>query len=401
MRLLAFLAPVDLPVSILIASDASLQKVTTGRLPITKLEIERSIEELGRLSLMTAKDQGFVQVHPLVQSFVRGTLDREGRQSWAEAAVRLISSVFSFDARRPETWSQCAPLVPHAMAAARHATELGSVLELTAQLWDSVGQWQAEHAQLVEAEECLRAGLLVAERAHGHDTNVAIHANNLAGVLQQKGDLKGALVYAQRALSITESEEGESIKLAKLLSNQAQILLSLGHLSEARRLTERALSIDEKVLGTDHPNVAVRLNNLGQILHDQGDLDKALEMMERALHISEKSYGREHPATAIATGNLSRIYRERGQFSKALTCAENALRLAEKFYGPEHPNVAEQASELGAILGDLGDFEGALRYANKVFPVLKSLDFRHDKIHYRVYDQSGVSNSGGVCDSIM
>jgi tetratricopeptide (TPR) repeat protein len=55
----------------------------------------------------------------------------------------------------------------------------------------------------------------------------------------------------------------------------------------AKEHYERALEIDEKVLGPDHPNVAMHIGNLGRVLRDQGDLDEARENFERTLCISK------------------------------------------------------------------------------------------------------------------
>src|SRR5437899_1310 len=50
------------------------------------------------------------------------------------------------------------------------------------------------------------------------------------------------------------------------------LLNEQGDLAGALEYTQRALAIGEKFYGTDHPQVAIYANNIGQILKDQGDL---------------------------------------------------------------------------------------------------------------------------------
>src|SRR5262249_41934152 len=118
---------------------------------------------------------------------------------------------------------------------------------------------------LAEAEKTYTAGLR--QSIDGKDEkNEAIFSNQLGQALQAKGDLDGALRYAQRALAI-----------------------------------------DEKVYGPDHPDVARDVNNIGLILQAKGDLDGALRYAQRALAIDEKVYGPEHPTVARDVNNIGLI----------------------------------------------------------------------------------------------
>ena len=44
-----------------------------------------------------------------------------------------------------------------------------------------------------------------------------------------------------------------------------------------------ALAIDEKNLGSNHPNVALRLNNLARLLQDSNRIGEAEPLMRRAI----------------------------------------------------------------------------------------------------------------------
>src|SRR5262249_51574309 len=130
--------------------------------------------------------------------------------------------------------------------------------KLAANLYNWLGRHDRMLALLLEGRADYERALKIATETYGSDhPDVAVYANNLALVLKDKGDLAGALEYAQRALKI-----------------------------------------QEQVYGPNHPTVATDANNIGQILKDQGDLTGALEYAQRALKIDEEIYGPDHPTVA-------------------------------------------------------------------------------------------------------
>jgi tetratricopeptide (TPR) repeat protein len=220
----------------------------------------------------------------------------------------------------------------------------------------ALGRAYRELPNLAKAESVLREGLSLAELDEKHE---ALLANELGLVLLHKGDLEGALKYAQRALSIDEKVYGpEHPTVAIDANNVGTILHEKGDLEGALQYEQRALTINEKVYGPEHPQVAIIANNVGQILQAKGDLDGALQYTQRALTIQEKVYGPEHPRVAIYASNIGAILKVKGDLEGALKYAQRALSIDEKVYGPEHPTVAIDANNIGQILQDKGDLGG-------------------------------------------
>ena len=169
----------------------------------------------------------------------------------------------------------------------------------------ALGRAYGQLPNLAKAESVLREGLTLADVDEKHEAPLA---NELALVLLHKGDLDGALKYAQRALSIDEKVYGpEHPTVAIDANNIAVILKAKGDLEGALQYEQRALSIDEKVYGPEHPTVAIRANNIGQILKAKGDLDGALKYTQRALTICLDSFGPDNPSTKIVAGNVEGI----------------------------------------------------------------------------------------------
>jgi tetratricopeptide (TPR) repeat protein len=85
------------------------------------------------------------------------------------------------------------------------------------------------------------------------------------------------------------------------------VLQDLGDLEGAKANYERALAIGKAALGSDHPQVAIRLNNLGCVMSALGDLAGAKANYEHAIEIFRRYLGEDHPSTKRASKNLKII----------------------------------------------------------------------------------------------
>jgi tetratricopeptide (TPR) repeat protein len=351
-----------------LASDDIDARLLAGRFP-DALQLDRARAGLLRYSLIDAGGRA-ISVHRLVQAATRARLAREGlEREWAEAAVKLVDDAFSYEEDKLETWSASARLLPHALAAAGHSESLGVAPEATGVLLNQVGLYLNSRAQL--AERSAKRALAIGEKVYGPDhPECANRASNIGTIVQDQGDLVGALEYALRALTIDEEAYGpDHPDVARDANNIGTILKAQGDLAGALEYTRRALAIDEKVYGPDHPQVGNRANNIGQTLKAQGDLAGALAYARRALAIDEKVYGPDHPKVARDANNIGAIVQDQGDPAGALEYAERALAIFEGAYGPDHPDVGTCANNIGTILQDQGDLTGALEYAQRALAI--------------------------------
>jgi tetratricopeptide (TPR) repeat protein len=213
--------------------------------------------------------------------------------------------------------------------------------------------------------------LKIDERIHGVDhAEVATDFNAIGLILQDKGDLDGALSYAKHALEIDEKAYGsDHPRVAIDANNVGLILQAKGDLDGALNYAQRALKIVESLYGVDYPTVGIYASNIGQILRDKGDLGGALRYTQRALRIDEKVYGADSPTVAIRANNIGTILHDKGDLDGALGYAQRALQIDEKVYGKDHPEVATVADNIGQILSDKGDLDGALGYAQRALKI--------------------------------
>ncbi len=173
------------------------------------------VAELRRYSLISGTGNKF-SVHQLVQAVTRDRLTEDEQKNWSAVSVQLLNSAFQFGQDDVKSWENCASLLPHALASAGFAEELGILSETVAEILNNAGRYQQHLADFDEARKCLERALKIDEKVFGLDhPSVAIKANNLGLVLRD-----------------------------------------LGEMEKAKKCFERALKIDEKVFGLDHPSVA-------------------------------------------------------------------------------------------------------------------------------------------------
>ena len=109
---------------------------------------------------------------------------------------------------------------------------------------------------------------------------------------QRKGNLSGAIAYAEQCLEI-DRESGNQENISSSLNNIAGMYLTSGQYAIARQYIDEAISI-EKNLGRD-AYMAIRLGMASEIYLKSDDADNALEYAEEAF-VLDSLAGREDKA---------------------------------------------------------------------------------------------------------
>lgn len=119
LRLLAFLAPEPVPLSLLLEQGqiADLPEDTVGLLLGDSIAVGDAVAALRRYSLVTFAGDRQVLVHRLVQAVTRSQLSADQSSRWQQAAAALVQSAAPDDPELPASWLMYLMLLPHAQAA--------------------------------------------------------------------------------------------------------------------------------------------------------------------------------------------------------------------------------------------------------------------------------------------
>ncbi|HEY0910612.1 MAG TPA: CHAT domain-containing tetratricopeptide repeat protein, partial [Bradyrhizobium sp.] len=114
-------------------------------------------------------------------------------------------------------------------------------------------------------------------------------------------------------------------------------------------LYQRALALEQKVLGQDHPNVAMALNDLAALYEAENKLGQAEELHQRSLRIREKLVGPDDPVLAQSLGNIAVVYLAEGRYAQAEESFKRALAIQQKALGVGHPLVGSTLNNLAEV----------------------------------------------------
>jgi serine/threonine protein kinase/Tfp pilus assembly protein PilF len=254
---------------------------------------------------------------------------------------------------------------------ARDKTRIATLLELGRAHW---------HANdLNGAEAPLQEALRVSQSEFGATSQESGRSLWALGLLRYHQDrFIDAKELYNRALNTLQTASAPATDVSELLDDLAQVYVAQQQWSLAKQTYERALEVDRRVLGDDHPRIAMRLNNLAVVAQNLGDLKLAETLFRDAIRRDEQAYGDQHPETGTARGNYGLLLWREGRLGDAEPLLRSALDIQLKLYGPENYNVAYARVSLALLLHEQGNLAGAeteFRQALAVYD--KSLPANH------------------------
>jgi tetratricopeptide (TPR) repeat protein len=194
-----------------------------------------------------------------------------------------------------------------------------------------------------EGEGVYRRALAMVEATSGPASSDAASVwHNIGGLAFDAGRYDDAEAPARRAVEIREAVLGaEHPAVAADLAALAAIVDALGRSDEALALYGRALAVFEATEGADY-DLAVLHNNLGVIAANRGEPGAAEQHYRAALVLKERLLGREHPDVAVTLQNLGVLTGDR-------ELVEEALQIFESSLDAEHPKVRDCRAVLGEL----------------------------------------------------
>jgi len=283
--LCAWLAPDLIPIEIIVQERAQLPETLSQALA-SERGTRNVVKALYGYSLVEVVDGNTISMHRLLQEAIRKSMDAADQLEWASRALSVINSAFPNSPWEVSGWPTSERLFSHAAEVISERREslkvpsetLGRLLSDTGVYLRSRALFPLAHAYLVRA-------LPITETALGpnHPT-VATTLNNLAGVLQDQGDLAGARALFERALAIARlrpSSSAESLALYRL----SQIALENGHSEPALRMTAMTYIVDKTIGHTDEAFDLQSLIELATTLGRESEVDSLIDDAQTAYAI--------------------------------------------------------------------------------------------------------------------
>ena len=296
-----------------------------------------------------------------------------GLQDQPETKAALLSTVGAvYDSLGQ--YREAMPILDEALQLQAQSGK-GSRLEALLEL----GRARIGAGDLSAAQTPLLEALHLAQNNSGAKSLDSGHALWALGMLrQQQGRLGEAKDLYIQSLSILDAAHAPETDVSHVLSDLAMVYTWEQQWVLAKQTHERALEIDRRLLGDDHPRVAMRLSNLAIVAQNMGDLQQAESLYRDAIRRNEQTYGDRHPESAAAKGLYGLLLQREGRLAEAEALLRAALDTKLSLYGPEHYTVGYSRVSLAILLhdkDDLADSENEFRQALAVYD--KSLPANH------------------------
>ena len=239
-----------------------------------------------------------------------------------------------------------------------------------------LGRARIGAGDLSGAEQPLREALRLSQDTFGAASQESGNALWALGKLrQQQGQFTEAKDLYKRALAISETTLAPQTDVSAELDDLAQIYSREQQWGLAEQTYNRALDVDRRVLGEDHPRVAMHLHNLAVVAQNMGDLKLAESLYLDAIQRQERAYGDHHPQTAVAKGNYGLLLQREGRLAEAEPILRDVVSTTLSLYGPDHYKVGYARVSLAMLLHDQGklaaaesEFRQALAIYDKSLP---------------------------------
>ena len=393
--LLSYLAPVALPISVLIVGSQRLPR-QLSLYTTDEVELSGLLDILCDMSLVKLVE-GQIAMHQLVQEVTRSGVSGHGHETrrgmsrpyrkanfipvnvlgrsrrwperrWLEAALDLVCHAFPTGGHTADRWELCAALRPHADVLLAHASAINPDPLLVANLQVHLAYYLDDRGDYAAARPLLEASLATRQRILGdtHPDTLA-SANNLGTLLRAQADYAAACDLHKNTFATLEKIHGDKHPdtLASM-NNLALALRDLNELPAARELSEKALAIRAATLGDRNPDTLNSMNDLANLMRAQGDLAAARDLHVKNLEISEQVLGRNHPDTIGVLSNLAITLAELGDLELAAEYQEQALSRFLDVLGEFHPDTLTVMSNLASVSAARGDIDLAVELLERV-----------------------------------
>jgi tetratricopeptide (TPR) repeat protein len=337
LTLVAFLAPDDLPLPLLVAHPDRLPEPLASAAG-DLVALGDAVAALRCYSLIRVIGDGLF-MHRLLQTVVRASCDANSEAAWVAAAIQLLRTGLPDDCNDVTNWPQYERLIPHVLTVTAHGQRLGVEPEGGLWLLAEAGYYLWSRGQYRQALALEERALAARKRVLGEDHPDTLSSmNNLAETLRDLGELEGACRLHEQALSGFKRVFGEDHSdTLTSMNNLASTLRVLGDLKRACELHKQALAAFRRVLGDDHPKTLISIDSLAEVRRDFGDVDGARELHEQALAGFRRVLGDDHPDTLRSMNYLAETRRALGDSAGARRLHEQTLVAGRRVLGDNHP----------------------------------------------------------------
>ena len=261
-------------------------------------------------------------------------------------------------------------------------SQLGPDNKVTGILLSVLGNLYRDNGRFADAENALKAAVLILEHGGGPNPDLASALTNLGGVYLNQEMFGEAETLFKRALALFEKTpagkqrdvmRGNGINnLAVLYGMQANIQAQAGHQDEANAAYDKMIAMINQVIplwsnafGPGNQNISTLLQNRGEAYAKRNQPDRAEPDLREALKLRQKYLAPGNPTIATTENSLANVLVAEKKYPEAEALLSSALQIRTAALGPKHPSVARNLDALSRLYAASGEAAKAVEYSQK------------------------------------
>ena len=333
----------------------------------------RVIQEISRLALAKIDLQnGEIQVHRLMQDFLRNRLTQDEREERQHVVHRILAGARPVrgDTDDPNNWPQYAHiwlhLEPSQAAGCFEDPVRNLLIDWVRFLWKSSQYEQAlELGQRLDAAWSTTLDPAAGPTPAPDSGKVLLRQLfylrfHLGCVYRSQGNFEKAREVNAQVLEDQLEVLGEDdLHTLITATGLAGDLRGLGRYREALEMDRRTHERLKVLFGEDHERTLLAASNLAVSLRLNGESVEALELDADTLDRRRQVLGAKHPYTLQSVLALARDHRELGDYRQSLSLLESSYQDALEVLGPNFVDTLRTATALAISMRYLGQHENA------------------------------------------
>ncbi|HEY5944037.1 MAG TPA: serine/threonine-protein kinase [Kofleriaceae bacterium] len=331
----------------------------TARVPPPADPVARGMVDSLRANLATSKVLADAAHYPAARTIVDEVLRAEAALHYGPVRAAALEQLARLQREQGEDMKTARVSLVDAVYAAYASHDDERVASAMTDLAMLDAYWLGEHES---GERWIHLAQAAIQRLGGSDELEAERGRVEAEIWI--GEDKGALAVAaaEPALRLADKVYGPStVQAASFHATLGAAYSTNGNEALAREHYEAQHAILLKLVGPEHPLVAMALNNLGLNAAAEDRFDDAERYYRSSVSLLEKTFGADHPRVAIALTNLGAALRSHDKPAEALDAFQLALAINESHFGPDY------GDSLYALLG-IGESLLALNRPSDALP---------------------------------
>lgn len=400
LMLMGFYHPEDLPFWALQEGASYLPDSMAAHVR-TPEALGASLKTLESYFLVQSQEGNLRISHPLVQAALRRQIPRSHQGGLAMFALLWLGMLFSEDGVEEEKAKRRVRLLPHLREAARHCDTLGCERPKIARtllhavrflikrnlpaeakeifLWavplllsqgtedaslgvqhlsslEKLGEVLRQLEDKVGAKLVYEETLKLTEEIYGKGSSkTAPFSIQLGALLQEEGDIEGAIRYYEQAGKAAEGED--NLRAIDVTHRLAALFMERKDFVGARAQFERAIRLYEMEFGPDYPGHIGPLVMIAMMLLLQRQPEEAKPYYQRALKILRQKYDRDYFLLFPMLSDLCNLLQRTEQHQAAMEFCELMISFYEAEGKRDDPQLAPLLNRLAVILYVQGETE--------------------------------------------